>query len=703
MRRFAILLPALIACLVYLPSLSFDRTLDDFMHVPPPGQKVTDSLTFAWTHPYWNRDYAGSGLYRPVTSSTFRLESKLGTPLWARHLFNVLLYGSVSGLLVGLSFVLGFGLWPCLVAGILFALHPTHVEVVAGLVGRAELLAALFMLMALHLHHRILHRSGRFWIWLLGSAVFAFLAAGSKESAWGLAVLALPLHVAAKKPLRTGTPAFIGYAIGLFAHLLLRHHVLGGWVNAPGVVISPEDNPLVLLHGSERALGGLRVAGAFLLHLILPHRLSPDYSGTTVSISGHALDPLLLGGCFLMVGILTLLFVGWRIRTSLRGVAFLVAGIWVGSAFVLTMNVFFNLGTILADRLLFWASAGWSLLLAAVLVRSNGQTRSRFTIPALLLALLILGVYGKTTVSYLPHWKDNLTLFDYERQVAPNSARAWAAYGRSLENANRPEDALDALHKSQQLAPDFQLAWSLEAAYLMELGRFEEAKAPLAEARRLNPGDPISRENEAVIWFHEGRFKDAIPRFREALARNPQHGGAAKYLAQSLEQEGTPAEAEVAWRLYLKLNPQDPEGLASLGLILVTKPGGVEEAKTLVQRALTLSPDFFQLHDILAKAFVQSGQFADAAREWRMYLKASPDDPSVLNDLAWILATQLGVPADGEELARRAVQLSPQNPTYLDTLAECLEREGKTAEAARVARHALTLPGAAPDLRRFLR
>ena len=343
------------------------------------------------------------------------------------------------------------------------------------------------------------------------------------------------------------------------------------------------------------------------------------------------------------------------------------------------------------------------MLLATVLVRSEGQTRSRFTTPALLLALLIFGVYGKTIVSYLPHWKDNLTLFDYARQVSPTSARVWSAYGRALESTNRPQEALDALHKSQQLAPKFQLAWSQEAAFLIGLGRFEEAKAPLAEALRLNPRDPISRRNEAVIWFHEGKFKDAIPRFRETLARNPKHSVAAKYLAQSLEQEGTPAEAEAAWRSYLKLNSQDPEALGSLGRILVTKPGGVEEAKDLVQRALILTPDFFELHDILANAFVQSGQFADAAREWRIYLKASPDDPSVLNDLAWILATQLGVPAEAEGLARRAVQLSPENPTYLDTLAECLAREGKTGEAARVARHALTLPGASPDLRRFLR
>ncbi len=237
---------------------------------------------------------------------------------------------------------------------------------------------------------------------------------------------------------------------------------------------------------------------------------------------------------------------------------------------------------------------------------------------------------------------------------------------------------------------------------LIGLSRFEEAKAPLAEALRLNPADPVARGNEAVIWFHEGQFTDAIPRFRETLARNPTHSVAAKYLALSLEREQKPTEAEGAWRSYLNLNPQDVEALASLASILVTKPGEAEEAKDLVQRALTLSPQAFELHDLLAKALVQLEQFEDAAREWRIYLNASPDDPDVLNDLAWILATQLGAPAEGEKFARKAAELSPRNPTYLDTLAECLARQGEIGEAARVARHALALPGASPDLRRFL-
>ena len=84
-----VLFAALLAFLIYLPSVSFDRTLDDIVQVPPPGQATIDPWSSVWTQPYWHGQYTGGGLYRPVTSSTFWLESKMGAPLWARHLLNV--------------------------------------------------------------------------------------------------------------------------------------------------------------------------------------------------------------------------------------------------------------------------------------------------------------------------------------------------------------------------------------------------------------------------------------------------------------------------------------------------------------------------------------------------------------------------------------------------------------------------------------
>jgi predicted Zn-dependent protease len=115
-----------------------------------------------------------------------------------------------------------------------------------------------------------------------------------------------------------------------------------------------------------------------------------------------------------------------------------------------------------------------------------------------------------------------------------------------------------------------------------------------------------------------------------------------------------------------------------------------------------MDPNTPEYHDTLGGVLVRQNKFQDAAAEWRAYLKQVPDNPGVLNDLAWILATELNAAGEAETLARKAVGIAPQDPQYRDTLAESLARQGKTAEAARVAREALALEGASPDLRRFL-
>ena len=686
---------------MYLPSLSFDRTLDDVVQVPAPGEPVYQTWTQVWSQPYW-KDFSGGGLFRPVTSSTYWVEAKLHAPLWSRHLVNIVLNAAVTLLLVRLILALGLGAITAIVAGCLFAAHPTHVEVVAGLVGRAELLAALWILIALRLHLRILSRPSPRLEWLPIFTLLAFVAAGSKESAFMLGVFALPLHAKQQTPIRDAWPAFAGYAIGLFAHLLLRHHTLGGWISHPGQAINPIDNALLALHGMSRLAGGLRVAGVFFAHLLLPHHLSPDYSGNTIAITGGILDLHFLLGCLLLFGLHALIWTGWTHRQTPLGVACLVAGAWVGTAFLLTMNVFFNLSTTMADRLLYWPSAGWLVFAAAMLFESKKVSTLTARVFAGVTALALFMCYMLVTATYQPQWKDNLSLFDYARTVAPASPRVWSAYGKALGEAGRNEEALDAFHQSQRLFPGYQLPWAQEAALLISIGRFEEAKPPLAEALRLYPADSASQLNEAILWLHQGRYKEAIPRLREILAKDPHETLARGYLVVALENENTPREADAEWEAYLNDAGVDAASMSEIARALAATRRGAPRAEYLARHAIEKDPENPLHFDTLAEALFQQDKFEEAVAAWRKYLEKVPHDPNVLNDLAWILATHLNQPQEGESLARRAIEIVPDNPSFRDTLAECLWRQGKKEEASQVAKEALTLKDASPDLRRFL-
>ena len=626
MRRHLRWIPVAVALLVYAPSLGFDRTFDDIYHVPARNETPERSLGAVWQSRYWGGDQGG-GLYRPVSSTTYWIEGKLHTPMAVRHAVNVVLYGVVTFFVVEGALVLGAPIWAASSAGALFAVHPTHVETVAGLVGRAELLAAIFMLLALALHMRWLRSAvdrkvGM--VFAFAIAVLTFLAAGSKESAWFLPLFALPLHVWLRASLRRGWPAWVGYGLGIGSHLLLRHHVLGGWMNAPDVVVDVSDNPLVALHGVDRFLGGLRVVGTNALHLLLPARLSPDYSGTHLRVTGGLADPWLILGVLFLAGSCALVVWSLKARESRVAPAGLVAGSWLLVSGLFFMNLFLNLGTVLADRLLFWPTIATSLLTAAVLpvsIRSWGFARR---LPAEV-AMLLFVYYVATTWHYLPQWRNDLTLFTPAVRIVPESARVWFNYGRAVQDEGGLDEALDAFRKARRLAPTDYQSWAQEATVLLQQGAWEDARAPLAEALRLYPEDAVSLINEGIIWMQEGEVERAAVRFREMLAKHPDRSEALLNLALAEGRLGHPETAESLWRRYVAQKPDDPEGLNNLAWLLATQRDRAGEAEPLARQAIALRPRDANLRDTLAEALLRQGKQEAAAQVAREALALHPN------------------------------------------------------------------------------
>jgi protein O-mannosyl-transferase len=625
-RRLARFGPVVAALLLYAPSLRFDRTFDDRYHIPDPSESPRHTFGQVWTSRYWEKE-EGGGLYRPVTSTTYWIEGKLHAPLPARHAVNVLLFALVTWLVVLGAGALGLPVWAAGLAGLLFALHPVHVESVAGLVGRAELLAALAMLLALGFHLNYLRSSRNAGRTFLAIAVLSFVAASSKESAWFLPLCALPLPAVLGRPLGRAWPAWSGYALGIGAHLVLRHHVLGGWLNAPDVIIDPSDNPLVSLHGWARLWGGLAVVGDNVRHLVLPMRLAPDYSGTHIAVTGGSLAARAVLGLAFLAGSCALVGFGFRKRTTALGTVGLVSGTWFLVSGLFFMNLFFDLGTVLADRLLFWPSIAWSLLVAAAPIPwLAAPVRSRFRLGFAgaiggVLAVAYLGV----SVRYLPEWRNDTTLFTAALQVVPESPRVWFNFGRSVQDEGRHAEALTAFRRARTMAPTDYKAWAQEATVLLQEGRWDEARVPLAEALRLNPEDAVSLVNEGVIWLQEGEAERAADRFQDVLRRHPDRTEALLNLALAEGRLGHVEVAETLWRRYLEAKPRDPDGLNNLAWLLATKRNRAAEAEPLSRQAIALNPDDPNLRDTLAEVLWRQGKTEDAARVAREALALHPD------------------------------------------------------------------------------
>jgi hypothetical protein len=360
------------------------------------------------------------GLYRPLTSLTFAASWALGGGApGGFHLVNLLLHALASVLVLLLA-----ERWlprpAALAAALLFAVHPVHVEAVANVVGRAELLATIFTLAAglLYLRHGDQVRTtGRaHWASALGTLGMLLLALASKESAFAAPALLLLLEWLrereagrAFRPRRDPQWALWLAVVALTAAwLALRASILGGFAG---------DQPAPGLAGSslpERVVIMLPVMTEYLRLLLFPARLSADYSPDFLPVSAAF-------GARAAVGLVLLAVCAWLAVLARRRAPVVTAGIlWVGASLLIVANLIVPTGILLAERTLYLPSVGVCLVFGWLW----GEAWARR--PALAVAALAIVLLAGTarTVTRAGVWKDNTVFFHQLVQDAPGSYRA---------------------------------------------------------------------------------------------------------------------------------------------------------------------------------------------------------------------------------------------------------------------------------------
>src|SRR4051812_17870613 len=175
---------AALAAIVYLNAFGQGFVLDDTRLIRDNVRiRSLSDVPHLFVSSYWGTGGA-QALYRPLPLATYAVNYAIdGLSTHGYTAVNVALHVSVSLLLMTLVRALGGSVVASGVAGVLFAVHPVHTEAVTGLSGRPELLAAFFVLLALHLHRRA--RAARFGAWRARAGVLACFACAllSKESA----------------------------------------------------------------------------------------------------------------------------------------------------------------------------------------------------------------------------------------------------------------------------------------------------------------------------------------------------------------------------------------------------------------------------------------------------------------------------------------------------------------------------------------
>lgn len=319
----------------------------------------------AWFLPYWPPPWQDAGLYRPLTILSYGIEWSLGGGrLWVFHLTNVLLHALACGLVVrvALAWLPPLG---ALVAGLLFAVHPIHVEAVSNIVGRGELLAANGVLCAVLAARRYRHAAGgqEAARWLGLTLVAVALALLSKEHAIiAVAVIALDHFLDPAAQRRPLLPLYLGVVAVTLCWFHVWRSIVGAYVPAGATTA------FYGMSTPQRWATMLPIQFDVLRLLVWPLDLASDYSQQTVTIrttwSALAAAGLLLLGAELLLGL--------ALVRRAPAVAF---GILLAlGSYLPTSNFLFTSGVVLAERALYLATLAPALVLGLIVVGADRKS-----------------------------------------------------------------------------------------------------------------------------------------------------------------------------------------------------------------------------------------------------------------------------------------------------------------------------------------
>ncbi len=564
----------LIALAAYANTLPGDFVFDDQELIEKDAGLRDFDLRRIFLSDYWGPRRA-SNVYRPVVLLTYALNFRCGDAAWGFHLVNVLLNAAVALLSYWVLVQLVGDQLVAFLCASLYALLPIHVEAVANIVGRAELLAAAATFAAWLIVLKDPSPTGaRAWRQTVGVGMLTFVGMLAKENS----VVILPLLLVTAAIRRQTLPwgAFLGAAIAIGANLLVRR--VG--VDATDLGASLIDNPLAHVEPLTRGVNALGLLGVYAFKTVAPFHLSADYSYNQIPVKplGSALTWFSAGTVVLGAG--ATITLAWR-RLPLLALAttfFLIA-------FLPTSNVLFPIGTIFAERLAFLPSFAYPLLLAAVTTKFlERQPTRRRPIVCTVLALLCL-LYGGRSIVRNEDWSTRQTLKARIALDAPNSTRSHsiAAEAHMLK---AEEHRLSSGPESQQAQAAFALATQKLKRALEIYPNNTRSLAKLGQLH-LDFGHP----DEALKYLnssHDAMRKTKTP-VPEALI----------FRAQALVMLGRPEEAQNDLTEYFAYTRR------------------------------TSYPVHFTAHQFLGMALAAQGRLEAALREFTAAVDLRPDLPEI--------------------------------------------------------------------------
>lgn len=471
---------------------------------------------------YWPKDWGGDG-YRPLTILAFKIEYALGggSPM-PFHAANIALYGAACVLVYGLARRVfePERRWAAWVAAALFAVHPAHVEAIAGVVGQSELLVGISLLSAtlLYLGDRqrgALRPSTAAWI-----AVLYAIGCFAKEHAivlpgllGAVELILLPDREPMRERMARLRPFYLVLVLVAVSFVAVRSWVLADHSIGGFQPFTPFNT--LRITNADRIFTALGVVPEWVRLLYWPVRLSSEYGPPDVEIAqGFSVSQV--PGLALLVAIIAF---GFILRRRQPVISFGIA--WVIITLLPSSNFVLPAGIVLAERTLFLPSVGAMFIaatIAAVVAEhwsAAGRSGVRLAARVAFVAVLAAGVWRSATRSTV--WRNNDRLFRQAVVDSPDAYRAHYMLGAWHFENKRKRDGEAEYRRALNLFPyDPFLSYNMAEQY-RQVGLCEPALPLYRWTFGLDANFPLGRGNFAWCLLNAGHYDEARTRAFETI------------------------------------------------------------------------------------------------------------------------------------------------------------------------------------------
>jgi protein O-mannosyl-transferase len=546
--------------LVYIGTLAFGFVYDDQPQiVQNPAVQAWHYVPRYFTSHVWADIYSGrvGNYYRPLFLLWLRLNHALFglIPAWW-HLTNLFCHVLVTYLVFRLAFLLTQNRGTAFVAGLLFGLHPVHIESVSWISGITDPLMAALFLASLLSCLQYFDNKEKGW---LAIAVVAFgLALLVKETAIVLPLVILVCAWKGESAEQTEAVRRFGWSAAkvLFFFLITA----AAYVLARSIALGGITHTTVPMSYRTMVLTWPIVMLFYMGHLIWPFGLSEFYPSPVVAqISiGKFLAPL-------SIILLAMLWVGFvvrwlRPRQATRCALALLVFPLLPALYLRGLNA----GDLLHDRYLYLPSAGFAILLAMALTRLADTLAIRTALECWALVMLVVAGYTVATFAQEFQWANDRLLYRRGLESAPDNNTVRDNLANTFLATGEYEKALPLYLEVLRRDPKFWRSnYNLGFLYY-KTGCHPEAELMFKRAIRIDPSDGDEFLYLAVVQMHLGSIEDAIANARRAVQLNPKGFGYHYTLGALLKTKGLHAEAANEFRLELMNNPQNASAAREL-------------------------------------------------------------------------------------------------------------------------------------------